>query len=83
MEQRELRLKEFAVELFKINAIKFGEYKTKVGLMTPVYCDLRVLVSYPKIMVGFQSIYCLMKRPSLLIGNMYTNVGVLKLGYPF
>ncbi|XP_065158080.1 uridine 5'-monophosphate synthase [Atheta coriaria] len=50
MEQRELRLKEFAVELFKINAIKFGEYKTKVGLMTPVYCDLRVLVSYPKIM---------------------------------
>ncbi|CAH1112669.1 unnamed protein product [Psylliodes chrysocephalus] len=46
----EQKLKEFAKELFSIDAIKFGEYKTKVGLMTPVYCDLRVIVSYPKLM---------------------------------
>ncbi|XP_018318945.1 uridine 5'-monophosphate synthase [Agrilus planipennis] len=44
------RLKKFAVDLFKIDGIKFGEYKTKVGLMTPVYCDLRVLISYPKLL---------------------------------
>ncbi|XP_018575357.1 uridine 5'-monophosphate synthase [Anoplophora glabripennis] len=44
------KLKAFSVELFKVQAIKFGEYKTKVGLMTPVYCDLRVIVSYPKLM---------------------------------
>ncbi|KAJ8922944.1 hypothetical protein NQ315_001490 [Exocentrus adspersus] len=43
-------IKSFCVELFKVNAIKFGEFKTKVGLMTPVYCDLRVIVSYPKLM---------------------------------
>lgn len=48
----EQKLKEFAKELFSIDAIKFGEYKTKVGLMTPVYCDLRVIVSYPKLMVS-------------------------------
>lgn len=46
------KLRNFAVELYKINAVKFGEYKTKVGLMTPVYCDLRVIISYPKLMVS-------------------------------
>ncbi|XP_076650060.1 rudimentary-like [Halictus rubicundus] len=43
-------LKELAVALFEIDALKFGDFVTKVGLKTPVYFDLRVIISYPKIM---------------------------------
>lgn len=53
LEAMDAELKELAISLFEIDTFKFGEFVTKVGLKTPIYFDLRVLVSHPKIMVSF------------------------------
>ncbi|KAK0168417.1 hypothetical protein PV327_002220 [Microctonus hyperodae] len=45
----EKQLEELAIILYEINAIKFGDFVTKVGLKTPVYIDLRTIISHPQI----------------------------------
>jgi len=48
--------KEFIIELYKIGAIKFGNFTLKSGANSPFYFDLREMISYPNLLNGISNL---------------------------
>ena len=49
--------KEVALDLAEVGALKFGEFTFKSGIVSPIYMDLRLFISYPKLLKKVAKIY--------------------------
>ncbi len=48
---------ELALDLHDIGALKFGEFTFKSGIVSPMYLDLRLFISHPKVMKKVAKFY--------------------------
>ena len=46
------KVKDIILRLYKVQCFKFGEFKMRTGETSPCYVDMRVMWSYPDIVVN-------------------------------
>ena len=71
-EEGVISVEEFILDLAAVEAVKFGSFTLKSGLISPVYFDLRVLVSYPRLLSTCAKLLLRAKTCSLVCGVPYT-----------
>lgn len=67
------------LDLYTINALEFGEFKLKSGIISPYYLDLRVLVSYPHILELAADVFWQKLRVinfDVIVGVPYTGIPI-------
>lgn len=68
-------IKSIILELFSIGAIQFGHFTLKSGISSPIYIDMRLIISYPTLLKHISmALWQLIPRLSfdLLCGVPYT-----------
>jgi uridine monophosphate synthetase len=68
-------IKAIILELFAIQAIQFGQFTLKSGIQSPIYIDMRIIISYPALLKRIsKALWTLASRLSFerLCGVPYT-----------
>jgi len=63
MTQFDKKLADLADSLLEAGCIKFGEFTLKSGLKSPIYIDLRQIITYPKLLEQVAAVYLPVLRP--------------------
>ena len=72
-----MELKQIILDLESLNGIKFGSFELKNGITSPIYFDLRVIISKPKLLreiarILWKRVVETIDKPDLLCCVPYT-----------